>query len=79
MVKSFSKHTSIVRIKTKVFDATFHFRKTNYNYGTVIQTGTACQKIPLQKSIEFAIALKDILTHFKQEAIVFVVTRQLTC
>ena len=75
----YHKHTSIARIKTKVFDRTFHFGKTSYNYGTIIQTEIACKKVPLQKSIEFDITLKYISTHFKQKAIVFLVTRPLTC
>ena len=31
VIKSFEKHPSIVKIKAKVLDTTFHFRKTSYN------------------------------------------------
>ena len=31
VIKSFDKHPSIVKIKAKAFDSTFHFRKTGCN------------------------------------------------
>ena len=31
LIKYFDKHTSIVKIKTKVLSSTFHFRKTSCN------------------------------------------------
>ena len=31
VIKSFDKHSSIVKIKAKGFDSTFHFRKTTCN------------------------------------------------
>ena len=31
VIKSFKKHPSIVKIKTKALDSTFHFRKTSCN------------------------------------------------
>ena len=31
VIKSFDKHPSIVKIKTKALDSTFHFRKTSCN------------------------------------------------
>ena len=37
------------------------------NHGTLIGTGIKCKKIPLLKSIEFGMALKQSLTHFKQK------------
>ena len=37
------------------------------NHGTIIRTGITCKKIPLQKSIEFAMALKLSTTRYKQK------------
>ena len=46
----------------------------NYN---IIRTGTTCKKIPLQKSIEFGMALK-YSAFFKQKTGIFLVTRSPT-
>ena len=49
------------------------------NHGTIIRTGITCKKIPLEKSIEFDMALKWSATRYKQETEIFVVTRPPTC
>ena len=36
----------------------FVLTRCHQNHGTIIRTGTTCKKIPLQKSIEFGMALK---------------------
>ena len=36
--------------------------KTRTNHATIVQTGVTCKKIPLQKSIEFGMALKQSAT-----------------
>ena len=36
-------------------------------HGTIIQTGITCKKIPLKKSIEFGMALKQSATRYKQK------------
>ena len=43
------------------------------------RTGIKCKKIPLQKFIEFDMALKKSATRYKQKAKVFLVTRPPTC
>ena len=50
----------------------------SYN-GTIIRTGTTWRKNPLEKSIEFGVALKQIATHYKQKTEIFLVNRLLTC
>ena len=39
------------------------------------QKGITCKKIPLQKFIEFGMALKQNMTHFKQKTEIFLATR----
>ena len=45
-------------------------------YGTIIPTGITCKKIPLKKSVEFGIALKQ---SYKQKTETFLVNRSPTC
>ena len=49
------------------------------NHGTIMRTGITCKKIPLQKSIEFGMGLKQSATYYKQNPEIFVVTRPPTC
>ena len=37
------------------------------NHGIITRTGITCKKIPLQKSIEFGMALKQSTTHYKKK------------
>ena len=44
-VKSFHKYPSIVKIKAKAFDSTFHFKKTNCNeFEKIISNKKTCQQ-----------------------------------
>ena len=36
-------------------------------HGTIIRTGTTCKKVPLQKSIEFGMALKQSAARNKKQ------------
>ena len=55
------------------------FVDTHWMYGIIIQTGTTCKEIPSWKSIEFGMALKYSVTHYKQKTEIFLGTRPPTC
>ena len=66
VVKSFHKYPSIVKIKAKAFDSTFHFKKTNCNeVEKIISNKKTCQQEDILSKI---IRLnKDLIAKFIAE------------
>ena len=55
VIKYFDKHPSLVKIKAKALDSTFHFRKTSWN---------EVEKIIINLNIKKSYQQEDILTKF---------------
>ena len=51
---------------------------TIIRHGAIIRTGITGKKIPLYKSIEFGMPLKESATRYKQKIEIFLVTRPST-
>ena len=48
---------------------------SSLTHGSIIRTGIKCMKIPLQKSIQFGMALKQNTTQYKQKIEIFLAIR----
>ena len=66
VIKSFDKHSSMVKIKAKAFDSTFHFRKTSCNDVEKIISNLNIKKSCQQGDIPTKIIKlnKDLITKF---------------
>ena len=68
VIKSFDKHPSIVKIKAKGFNSTFHFRKTSCNVVEKIISNLNIKKCCQQEDIPTKIIkLKDLIAKFIAE------------
>ena len=69
VIKSFDKHPSIVKIKAKAFDSTFHFRKTSCNEVEKIISNLNIKKSCQQEDIPTKIIKlnKDLIAEFIAE------------
>ena len=69
VIKSFDKHPSIVKIKAKRFDSTFHFRKTSCNEAEKIISNLNIKKSSQQEDIATKIIKlnKDLIAKFIAE------------
>ena len=66
VIKSFNEHPSIVKIKTKALDSTFHFRKTSCNENEEIINNLNIKKPCQQEDIPTKIIKlnKDLIVVF---------------